>query len=284
MPELPEVETIVRKVRPHLVGRTFARAEVLWERTVDRPTAAAFCRALVGCTVHSVTRRGKYLLFALSSGDTWLVHLRMTGKFFVYAAGDTPPVSTHTRARFTLDNGLHFHYDDQRKFGRFYLARDPVEVVGHLGPEPLEVAFTVAWLTEALHGRRGEIKRLLLDQTYIAGLGNIYVSEALWQAGIHPQRSAGTLTPTEATRLHTAIIAALQEGITNGGTSLGDRQYVYPDGGLGRQQERLMVYDRAGATCSRCGYAIERLVQGQRSTYFCPVCQGVKIEESAEKL
>lgn len=273
MPELPEVETIARKLRPHLTGRSIAAADVLWARTVDRPDAATFCRALVGQRVLDVTRRAKFLLLPLENGQMWLVHLRMTGKFFVYGAGDVPDEDSHTRARFRLDDGTQVFFSDTRKFGRFYLVDDPADVVGHLGPEPLGAEFTPEWLQSALQGRRGEIKRLLLDQTFVAGLGNIYVSEALWQAGIHPLRAAGSLTGEEAMRLHRAIVAALREGVENGGTSLGDRQYVYPDGGLGRQQERLAVYERAGDTCPRCGYAVERIVQGQRSTYFCPVCQ-----------
>ncbi len=277
MPELPEVETIVRKLRPHLRDQTVAHAELLWSRTVDRPTPDAFRAGLTGATVREITRRGKYLIFALDTGQHWLVHLRMTGKFLVHPADAAANEDPHTRARFRLADGLRLDYSDMRKFGRFYLVDDPLEVVGHLGPEPLEADFTADWLSEALHGRRGEIKRLLLNQEFIAGLGNIYVSEALWRAGIHPQRIAGTLSLEEAARLHSAIVFALQQGIENGGTSLGDRQYVYPDGGLGQQQEVLAVYERAGEACPRCSYALERIVQAQRSTYFCPVCQQLTV-------
>ena len=153
---------------------------------------------------------------------------------------------------------------------------DPREITGELGPEPLSADFTPEWLAVHLAQRRGEIKPLLLNQRFIAGLGNIYVSEALWQAGIHPQRIAGTLTEAEAHRLHAAIVSVLRQGVENGGTSLDDRQYIYPDGKLGQNQHHLQVYDRAGDQCPRCGYALERIVQGQRSTYFCPVCQPMK--------
>ncbi len=273
MPELPEVETIVRKLRPHLAGRTFTEVVMLWERIVTRPGAAAFCRSLTGAQVQNVERRGKYLLFPLDTGQTWLVHLRMTGKFLLRTAREGDGAGPHVRARFHLDDGTWLLFSDTRKFGRFYLVDDPQEVVGALGPEPLAADFTAAQLAERLAGRRGELKRLLLDQHFIAGLGNIYVSEALWRAGIHPRRVAGTLTREEAERLHAAIVGALTEGIANGGTTLGDGQYVYPDGGLGRQQEYLAVYERAGEICPRCGAPVERIVQGQRSTYLCPICQ-----------
>ncbi len=273
MPELPEVETIARKLRPHLEGRAFVEAQILWERTVAQPDALTFCRALIGARVNSVGRRGKFLLFGMASDQTWLVHLRMTGKFFVHPAGESAPDDPHTRAVFCLDDDTRLVYVDQRKFGRFHLVDDPVEVIGKLGPEPLAPEFTAAWLGMHLQGRKTEVKRLLLDQRFIAGLGNIYVSEALWRARIHPLRAANTLSDAEAARLHTAIVAVLEEGIGNGGTSLQDRQYVYPDGNLGQQQRYLAVYDRAAERCPRCGYAIERIVQAQRSTFFCPICQ-----------
>lgn len=273
MPELPEVETIARKLQPVLIGRIIKSVAVLWARTVDRPEVNAFCGALTGARVLGVGRRGKYLVLSLDLNRTLLVHLRMSGKFVLSAPGETGADDVHTRIRLRLDDGTRIHYVDPRKFGRFYLVDDPQTVIGHLGPEPLSSTFTVAWFATELAKRRGEIKRLLLDQQFIAGLGNIYVSEALWQAGIHPQRIAGSLNIDETQRLHTAIIAVLRAGIANGGTSLNDRQYVYPDGGLGQHQTQLQVYDRAEAQCPRCGYAIERIVQGQRSTYFCPVCQ-----------
>ena len=273
MPELPEVETIARKLRPVLTGRSIDSIEVLWPRTVDRPDLDVFLTAITGAQVLDVGRRGKYLQMPLDTGRTLLVHLRMSGKFVVQSDGDGVVDDVHTRVRLQLDDDTWVHYIDPRKFGRFYLVDDPQTVVGHLGPEPLSPAFTVGWLAEHLENRRGEIKRLLLDQRFIAGLGNIYVSEALWQAGVHPQRIAGSLNDDEVRRLHAAIASVLRAGVANGGTSLGDRQYVYPDGGLGQHQTQLRVYDRAEAQCLRCGYAIERIVQGQRSTYFCPVCQ-----------
>jgi formamidopyrimidine-DNA glycosylase len=273
MPELPEVETIVRKLRPHLVNRRIVDVQVLWARTVDRPNLPDFRRALTGATITGLGRRGKFIVFTLSSGRVMLVHLRMSGKFKLRSPEEGPGDHEHTRLRMELDDGAWLEFINQRKFGRFYLVDDVQEIVGPLGPEPLSEAFTVSWLEGALEGRRGEIKRLLLNQHFLAGLGNIYASEALWRARIHPERASGSLNREEVRRLHDAIVTTLASGITHGGTSLDDRQYVYPDGGLGGYQEQLCVYDREGDRCPRCGYELARIVQGQRSTYLCPYCQ-----------
>jgi formamidopyrimidine-DNA glycosylase len=271
MPELPEVETIARKLTPHVVGRTFTDVEVLWSGTIDQPDVDRFEEAIIGARVVEITRRGKYLIFKLDTSYTLLVHLRMSGKFFLNTSEhfDDP----HARVRLRIDDGQWLVFSDTRKFGRFYLVDDPGEVLDGLGPEPLDPGFTVNVLAQRLEGRRGELKRLLLNQAFIAGLGNIYASEILWCARLHPQRVAGSLTHEEVQRLHEATRAVLRQSIADGGTSLDDRQYVYPDGGLGRHQTRLAVYDHAEEACPRCGYEIVRIVQGQRSTYFCPVCQ-----------
>jgi formamidopyrimidine-DNA glycosylase len=273
MPELPEVETIVRKLRPNLLDRKISEVEVLWSGTVDRPNLIDFRRILIGNEITGMERRGKFIIFELSSGHTMLVHLRMSGKFSLRSPGAGPGNHEHTRLRLRLDDGSWLDFINQRKFGRFYLVEDSSEIVNPLGPEPLSQDFTTAWLQSALAGRRGEIKRLLLNQHFLAGLGNIYASEALWRARIHPERVAGSLSDEEVRRLHHAIVATLESGIDHGGTSLDDRQYVYPDGRLGAFQEQLCVYDREGEQCPRCGYALERIVQGQRSTYLCPICQ-----------
>ena len=273
MPELPEVETIARKLAVGVQGRTITDVDVLWQRTVDRPGVAAFKDALTNTSVDRVRRRGKFLVMDLDTAQSLLVHLRMSGRFSIRPAGPGKGVHKHARLRLRLDNDDWLVYVDPRKFGRFYLVDDPQELVGKLGPEPLDPAFTAQTLHANLAGRRGEIKRLLLNQHFIAGLGNIYVSEALWQAGIHPRRSAGSLSEDEVHRLHHAIRDVLVQGIRNAGTSLEDRQYALPDGGTGSHQNHLNVYDRAGETCPRCGYMLERIVQGQRSTYLCPFCQ-----------
>lgn len=273
MPELPEVETIARHLRPALTGRAVAQVAVAWARTIDRPDATSFRSQIVGDRFVSVERRGKYLLLGLTSGRVLLVHLRMSGRFDIRPAGQAPLDEPHTRARFHLDDGVWVDFIDPRKFGRFYLVDDADDVLNGLGIEPLSPDFTAAWLRDHLSEHRGEIKRLLLDQSFIAGLGNIYVSESLWHARIHPARSAASLTSPESIRLHTAIVQVLRSAVADGGTSLDDRQYVYPNRDLGGHQTHLMVYDRSGNACPRCGYVVERTVQGQRSTYFCPVCQ-----------
>ena len=285
MPELPEVETIARKLAIEIQGRTITDVDVLWQRTVDRPGVVAFKDALTNTSVDRVWRRGKFLVMDLSTARSLLVHLRMSGRFSIQPAGSGRPlwagrhagtdqwVHKHARLKLRLDNEDWLVYVDPRKFGRFYLVDNPQELIGELGPEPLDPTFTAQTLHTKLAGRRGEVKRLLLNQHFIAGLGNIYVSEALWQAGIHPRRSANSLSEDEAHRLHHAIQDVLAQGIRNGGTSLEDRQYSYPNGGTGNHQHHLNVYDRAGETCPRCGYMLERIVQGQRSTYLCPVCQ-----------
>lgn len=273
MPELPEVETVVRGLRPVLTGRTFVEVEVLWANTVAQPDAKRFCETLTGATVRAVGRRGKYIVVTLDGGRTLLVHLRMSGKFVLSAPEAGSSDAGHVRVRLKLDDGSVLIYVDPRKFGRFFLVTDPAEVVGALGPEPLSPEFTATWLAENLAGRQGEIKRLLLDQHFLAGLGNIYVSEVLWRAQIHPLRVPGTLSEDEVKRLHAAIVDVLACAVAQGGSSLDDRQYTAPDGQLGRYQNVLCVYDRAGEQCPRCKYTLERIVQGQRSTYFCPVCQ-----------
>jgi formamidopyrimidine-DNA glycosylase len=208
----------------------------------------------------------------LDTGQFLLVHLRMSGKFALRTNGRAED-EAHTRLSLHLDNGLWVDYVDPRKFGRFYLVDDPAEVVADLGPEPLGKSFTTEALCELLENRRGEVKRLLLNQQFLAGLGNIYASEILWMARIHPSRSADSLSDAEGDRLHDAIVTVLRAGIAHGGTSLDDRQYIFPDGGTGAYQHHLNVYDREGDQCPRCGYMLQRMVQGQRSTYFCPVCQ-----------
>lgn len=273
MPELPEVETIVVKLRQQIIDQTIVSVDVLWERTVDRPSLPDFYRILTGASINRLKRRGKFIIFGLSNGYSLLVHLRMSGKFLFHSNAIDADEQKHTRLRLHLNDGSVLVYIDQRKFGRFYLVEHAEEITGDLGPEPLSETFTPAWLQRALSERRGEIKRLLLNQRFLAGLGNIYANEALWRAGIHPERIAGSLSEDEIRALHSAITTTLTEAIVYGGTSLDDRQYVYPDGGLGEYQDRLRVYDRVGDRCPRCGAILERIVQGQRSTYLCPCCQ-----------
>jgi formamidopyrimidine-DNA glycosylase len=271
VPELPEVETIALGLRRELLSRTFTAVDVLWERTVDRPDVPAFCARLTGATVRDVSRRGKFITMSLDTGQTLLTHLRMTGQFLFQ-----PDHPTHIRVRFQLDDGRWLFFSDQRKFGRMFLVDDPLEVLGDLGPEPLADDFTAQRLAAMLAGRRGRVKPLLLDQTFVAGLGNIYTDEALWRAQIHPLQPAHTLTPDQAAHLHAGIVTVLRQAIASGGTTLPDRKYVGLQDDPGAHQESLAVYGRAGQTCPRCGATVERTVVGQRGTHFCPKCQELR--------
>jgi formamidopyrimidine-DNA glycosylase len=269
MPELPEVETIKNDLRPLLVGRTIVGVERGWEGCMDRPSVEEFCNQIVGRRIEDAERRGKFLVLTLSGARTLVVHLRMTGKLLITEA--TAPWETHTHLSLRLDDGRELRFVDVRKFGRLYLVAEPEEVLGDLGPEPLEEGFEAEDFYSLFQNRRGMIKPLLLNQRFIAGLGNIYVDEALFQARLHPQRKADTFTLEELTRLYNAIRQVLRQGIEDGGTSLTD--YVRPDGGEGKHQEQLFVFRRAEEPCPRCGMAIERIVVGGRGTFICPRCQ-----------
>jgi formamidopyrimidine-DNA glycosylase len=271
MPELPEVETVARGLRASLVGRTIVGVGVRWARSVVPPDPAAFARCLTGQTVADVGRRGKWVVIALAGGGTLLIHLRMSGRLVVRAG--EPSDDRHLRVSFSLDDGRRLCFFDQRKFGRLVLTSDPQEVLGDLGPEPLGDDLTVARLGEMLARRRGRIKPLLLNQRFLAGLGNIYADEALWRAGIHPLRQADTLVPVEVRRLHRGIRAVLRAAIEGGGTTLSDAGYQRADGRSGEFAGQLAVYGRAGRPCPRCGTDVERIRVSQRGTHLCPRCQ-----------
>ncbi|MBN1977652.1 MAG: bifunctional DNA-formamidopyrimidine glycosylase/DNA-(apurinic or apyrimidinic site) lyase [Anaerolineae bacterium] len=271
MPELPEVETVARGLRATLPGRTITAVKVLWARSVVPLKPNAFARRLAGQTITGVGRRGKWIVMSLSKGDTLLIHLRMSGRLLVEAEDCLD--SRHLRAVFLLDDGRRLSFVDQRKFGRLHLTDDPGQVLKALGPEPLSDAFTAERLTETLKRRKGRIKPLLLNQRFLAGLGNIYADESLWRARIHPLRSADTLTPAEVRRLHEAIRAVLAAAIASGGTTLDDEAYRQADGQPGEFLGKLVVYGREGQPCPRCKQIIERIVVGQRGTHFCPSCQ-----------
>ncbi len=264
MPELPEVETIVRGLRHLLVGRTFTGVMVGWSNSVRLPVPELLAR-LPGQRIETLTRRGKYLQFHLSGGDTLLLHLKMSGDLLVEPA-DTER-GPHVRTVFELDNHYELRFKDPRKFGRVYLVENPARVVGKLGPEPLAENFTPQDF-KALFGRRkGRLKPLLLNQEFIAGLGNIYTDESCFLAGIDPRRPVDTLSEEELDRLYLAIRQALQSGITHKGATLDN---VYRGGEF---QEHFQVYGRTGRPCYKCGAPIERVVLGGRSTHFCPKCQ-----------
>jgi formamidopyrimidine-DNA glycosylase len=269
MPELPEVETIVRGLRKPLVGRRFTGVRIGWENLVATPGVEEFARGLIGQRILDVRRRGKYLVFALSSGRSLIIHLRMTGRLLLKDGG--AKLDKHDHLIFELDDGRELRFNEMRKLGRVYLVDNDDEVVGELGPEPLDGDFTLADFAVLLSTRRGKIKSLLLNQRFIAGVGNIYADEALFAASIHPERRADTLTSEEVERLYHAIRQVLRQGIENRGTTL--TAYRDAEGREGSNQEHLRVFRRTGQPCPRCGTPIERTVVGGRGTYFCPKCQ-----------
>ena len=273
MPELPEVETIKRSLESRITGLTLNEVILINPQIVRSPSAGDFSGGLSGQKVKSIGRRGKYLLIHLSGELILAIHLRMTGRL-VYTGGGTPPAK-HTHAILRLSNGSELHYTDVRKFGRLALiSSDRLEDwpgLKNLGPEPLDQGFTRDYLKKELKRRRTRIKSLLLDQTFIAGLGNIYADEALHRARINPEKTASSLTPREVARLYQGIREALAEGIANRGTSF--RDYVDGLGDAGSNQQSLQVYGRQGKPCLCCGLPVERVRLGGRSTYFCPKCQ-----------
>jgi formamidopyrimidine-DNA glycosylase len=269
MPELPEVETTVRALRRPLVGRIISGVLCDWPRQVVIPGLEELQQRIQGRRIEAIGRRAKYLLFSLSGGETLIIHLKMTGHLSVVPA--TTPPGRHVHTVFTLAGGDELRFRDMRKFGRVYLVRDPEEILSGLGPEPLEPTFTAERLAGRLRGRKRALKPLLLDQTFVAGIGNIYADEALHAAALHPQRRADSLEPAEIEALHQAIRTVLLLGIEREGASISN--YVKPDGTRGEMQNVVAVFRRTGLSCYRCGTLIERTVIGGRSTHFCPACQ-----------
>jgi formamidopyrimidine-DNA glycosylase len=265
MPELPEVETTVRRMRGFLIGRTVTNVDVAWGRMVH-PTVDELKVRLPGQRVEAIDRRGKYLVFWLSGEHSLVLHLKMTGDLQVLRANI--PRHQHDRVVFDLDNGYQLRFRDPRKFGRVYLTDDPAKILGRLGPEPLDASFNEDRFLVLFDRRSQRIKSLLLNQEFIAGLGNIYADEALFLAGIRPQRRADTLLDEDKRRLFRAIRQVLRMAIEHKGTSLADEAYRG-----GRYQEQFLVYGRQEEPCSKCGTPIRRIRLGQRSAHFCPECQ-----------
>jgi formamidopyrimidine-DNA glycosylase len=273
MPELPEVEMVVRTLRPRLVGQRITKVESSG-LPLRRPIELrALSRACVGARVEAVRRIGKYWLIDLSNDHVLLGHLGMTGRLLFAAARD--PREPHTHAVLTLGRGVELRYVDPRRFGvlRTYTQaeapRSPELSV--LGMDPLEPGFTVDHLQAMLDDSRRDLKAFLMDQGRIAGLGNIYVCEALFHAGLSPLRRANTVGRARGKKLHAAILQVLEAGIANRGTSFSD--YVDADGNQGGNQHALWVYGREGEACRNCGARIKRLTQAGRSTFYCPKCQ-----------
>jgi formamidopyrimidine-DNA glycosylase len=269
VPELPEVEVIRRWVAPALEGRTFEHVEISDARLTRPEDPFEVAAELVGERVEQVDRRGKYLIVRFASGRALLIHLRMTGSLLTDPRGNS-----HIRAVVGLDDGSEVAYRDVRRFGTWLLL-EPGELEPYLGArvgeEPLVAAFTAKGLGERLEGRRAPLKAALLDQRTLAGLGNIYVDEALWYARLNPLRPGGSLDRSELRRLHGAIRKALELGIARQGSTLST--YRLPDGSSGSMQREFRAYGRTGEPCDRCGTVLEKARVGGRSTWYCPHCQ-----------
>lgn len=270
MPELPEVETVVRGLRDPLIGRVIHGVWSDWTKAIRYPDPAAFEARIAGQKVCAISRRAKYILCHLDH-DILVVHLKMTGRLYVAADDEIHDSDRWVHVRFQLDEGRQLRFSDSRKFGFVSLVNTIEEIAPHLGPEPLSDAFTVAEFTARLSRHHKSIKALLLDQAFLAGVGNIYADESLHMAMIHPLRAADSLTADETARLHHAIRVVLENGIEREGASV--NWYRKPDGTAGSAQNHFAVYDRSGQACLTCGSPIEKSRVAQRGTHYCPTCQ-----------
>ncbi|MGJ7920457.1 DNA-formamidopyrimidine glycosylase [Neobacillus sp. LXY-4] len=273
MPELPEVETVKRTLEALVLNKKIENVSVFWPKIVKLPDdVVQFQDALKGQTFLKMGRRGKFLIFY--TDDYALVsHLRMEGKYGLFASDD--PIDKHTHVIFHFTDGTELRYKDVRKFGTMHLYSKGKEFLdlplSQLGPEPFSEEFTLEYLSEKLTRSNRKIKVLLLDQSIVVGLGNIYVDEALFRARIHPERPAPSLTREEVTVLHQEIIATLSEAVEKGGSTI--RSYVNSQGQIGMFQLELFVYGKKAEPCQRCGTELQKITVGGRGTHFCPVCQ-----------
>ena len=280
MPELPEVETVARDLRRHLLpdpavpGPVIAGARVGWARTVRDGDPAGFVAGVAGRRVEGVGRRGKQIVVELDGGAFLTIHLKMTGQVFVVPA--SLPRDPYERLALVLGDGREVRFRDVRKFGRIGLYRADDDPFDGIGPEPLDPRFTLREFRKRLRGRRARLKPLLVDQGFVAGVGNIYADEALWRSKLHPLRSAATIHAADERALYRHVVEILSEAVERRGSSIDD--YTAPDGD-GEMQERLDVYQRTGLPCHRCGRPIRRIVIGIRSTHFCTWCQRLPAAE-----
>lgn len=273
MPELPEVQTVVNDlVAAGLIGQTITDVHIRWPGSVEGLEPEIFRQTLVGRRIATITRRAKFIVWQLDNHLKMLTHLRMTGRFHLTALDAA--YGKHDHIAFTINGQRQLRYHDTRKFGRFYLP-DSNAMLNRLGPEPLSRHFTARRLGERLAAHRRQLKPLLLDQHFLAGLGNIYVDEALWEARLHPTRSSDQLSESDVRRLHRAIRKVLRRGLHNMGTTLGTGETTFYSvaGNRGRNRDELKVFRRNGEQCPRCREIITRLVVGQRSTHICVTCQ-----------
>jgi formamidopyrimidine-DNA glycosylase len=267
MPELPEVETIRNELSPHVIGRRFTDVAVCDAKLVRQPSVGEFRQKLIGKRVNSLERRGKYLIFRLSSGMALIIHLKMSGALLL----NPEQASRYTRVIFHLDDGSQLIFTDRRRLGNIWLIENELTIIRKLGPEPLTSEFTAKLLAERLQKHKAPIKAVLLDQSFIAGIGNMYADEALFAARIHPLRQANSLSLKEIRNLHKAIVTVLRSAIDNKGASIDT--YKRPDGQLGTAHSNFSVAHRGGESCPICGTTIQRLAIRNRGSYFCPKCQ-----------
>ncbi|PLR98108.1 DNA-formamidopyrimidine glycosylase [Bacillus sp. T33-2] len=273
MPELPEVETVRRTLEALVIQKKIDHVSVFWPKMIKNPAEIEqFNDALKGQSIHEIGRRGKFLIFYTE--DYALVsHLRMEGKYGLFPGQD--PVDKHTHAIFHFTDGTELRYKDVRKFGTFHLYKRGTEFaqapLTDLGPEPFSQTFFVEELAAKLSKTNRKVKTVLLDQRVLVGLGNIYVDEALFRAGIHPERIANSLTDEEIVVLHREIINTLTEAVEKGGSTI--RSYINSQGQIGMFQLQLLAYGRKGEPCNTCGSPIEKTVVGGRGTHYCPNCQ-----------
>jgi len=275
MPELPEVETIRRRLEPDLVGQRVVAVRVNRPEIVGYPSVRTLVRQVTGRRITGLARRGKYLIVRLDDHQELIFHLRLSGALYLVNNSKTPP---YERIQFRLASGNRLSLAEPRMLGRVYLVGGheyPAVLAGmtKMGREPIEPGFTASYLAARLHGRKTKVKTLLLDQRICCGVGNIYSDEALFRAGVRPTRRAGSLTRAEIGRLARALRQVLKEGISWCGTTIADRRYVLPDGTSGGFQKYLRVFRRGGERCGRCGATIQRVRIGNRSSCYCPVCQ-----------
>jgi formamidopyrimidine-DNA glycosylase len=272
MPELPEVQTTINELKPFVLGKRIEKVDVLADKTVAQPSVDGFRKGLPGRKIASLSRRGKHLIFELDNSMFLIVHLRMTGSLILKPAAEKP--GKFIRVIIYLNNGTAIHFRDVRRFGRMWLVKDKDSVIGKLGPEPLDPEFTPKVLAQILDNRRTDIKSLLLDQTLIAGIGNMYADEALYHARLHPLRAANSLTGAEIKKLHNSIQTVLNQGIRNKGAST--ETYLRPEGTKGKAHLEFRVAHQKGKECPVCGGPIDRIVVRQRGTFFCPKCQKLR--------
>jgi formamidopyrimidine-DNA glycosylase len=267
MPELPEVETIKNELSPHVLGKIIAGVTVIDSKIVQKLPVQQFVSGVTGRKINSLERRGKYLIFHLENGKKLIFHLRMTGSLIINPCES----DKYIRIIFQLDNGDNMVFTDRRRLGVIWLADNKEDVIRKMGIEPFDEQFTVSYFKRLLKKRTAPIKAVLLDQHFLAGVGNMYADEALFLAGIHPEKTAGRLTNNQIDKLHSAIKSVLQKAIDNKGASVDT--YRRPDGVNGTAQEEFKVAHQLGKPCPVCGRPIQRIAIRNRGSYFCPHCQ-----------